>query len=259
MPTEACSISINCTTIAHAEWQRAVQLPPVAAPMVFRVQVADYAEVAGCLGKYVQAGEQRRAAGYYHARHAERFLLGRATLRLVLGNLMGRPAEMVELATSQAGKLYCANAPEWHLSISYDDAWLIVAIARAEVGVDIEKIKPEFAYGDVAASCFSEPEQQYVAAAKDPAVAFFQSWTRKEAMAKALGTGIDDYFGGLPALDGMHTVPQAQTQRYASWVLASFIVDAQHLGALAYPATVTAMRPVFYHLQPLWYQTILGN
>ncbi|UOR05310.1 4'-phosphopantetheinyl transferase superfamily protein [Hymenobacter aerilatus] len=227
--------------------------------MVFRVQLADYVEVANCLGNYVQADEQRRAASYYHARHAERFLLGRATLRLVLGYLTGTPADAIALATSQVGKLYCANAPDWHFSISYDDAWLVLAFARVEVGVDIEKIKPEFAYADVAASCFSEAEQQYVTAAEDPAAAFFQSWTRKEAMVKALGIGIDDNFGGLPALDGRHTIPQAQAQQQTDWVLASFTIDAQHIGTLAYPNKAMAIHPIFCHLQPLWYQAAVNS
>lgn len=248
-------VSIDCATIAHAHWQQVAQLPAAAAPMVFKVQLADYVGLAGYLGNYVRADEQRRAATYYHIRHAERFLLGRATLRLVLGRLTGRPAESIELATSPAGKLYCATAPEWHLSISYDEAWLVLAVAQVEVGVDIEKIQPAFAYGDVAASCFSEAEQRYVAAAEDSATAFFRSWTRKEAMAKALGTGIDDDFGRLPALDGVHTMPQAPMQPYTNWALRSFAVDAQHLGALAYPNTTTAAIPTFHYIPSLWYQT----
>jgi len=254
MQKAACLISINCIPIAHAEWKPWAQLSSMAAPMVFRVQLADYAKVMGYLKGCVRADEQQRADAYYHAKHAERFLFGRATLRLLLGSLLGKPAATIELAANQAGKLHCANTAAWHLSISYDDAWLVLAIARVEVGLDIEKIKPEFSYDDVAASCFSPAEQQYVAAAKDPTTAFFQLWTRKEAMAKALGTGIDDYFSGLPVLDGAHTMLRAEQHQHTNWVLSSFMLDTQYLVALAYPTANAKVDPSFYHMHPSWYQ-----
>ncbi|MCC8425584.1 4'-phosphopantetheinyl transferase superfamily protein [Mucilaginibacter sp. UR6-11] len=61
------------------------------------------------------------------------------------------------------------------------------ATLNGKVGVDIEVMKPvDLDYDDY----FTANEQQKIRAAKDPGTEFFKYWTRKEAVLKALGTGV---------------------------------------------------------------------
>jgi 4'-phosphopantetheinyl transferase len=65
----------------------------------------------------------------------------------------------------------------------------IVACATlsGKVGIDIELIKPvSLDYNDY----FTINEQQNIRYAEDPDTAFFKYWTRKEAVLKAVGTGV---------------------------------------------------------------------
>ncbi|HWZ35433.1 MAG TPA: 4'-phosphopantetheinyl transferase superfamily protein [Mucilaginibacter sp.] len=57
----------------------------------------------------------------------------------------------------------------------------------SKIGVDIELMKPTGVdYDDY----FTNTEQQNIRAAKNPKTEFFKYWTRKEAVLKAIGTGV---------------------------------------------------------------------
>lgn len=59
--------------------------------------------------------------------------------------------------------------------------------ANGKIGVDIELIKPvNINYDDY----FTVAEQQNIRAAKNPQTEFFKYWARKEAVLKAVGTGV---------------------------------------------------------------------
>lgn len=58
---------------------------------------------------------------------------------------------------------------------------------EGKIGVDIELMQPiDIDYDDY----FTHTEQQNIRAAKNPQTEFFKYWTRKEAVLKAMGTGV---------------------------------------------------------------------
>lgn len=61
------------------------------------------------------------------------------------------------------------------------------ATTRGKVGIDIELSGPvNFDYDNY----FTTTEQQNIRSKKDPDTEFFKHWTRKEALLKAIGTGV---------------------------------------------------------------------
>lgn len=61
------------------------------------------------------------------------------------------------------------------------------ATLNGKVGIDIELMKPiNLNYNDY----FTPTEQQNIRTAKNPDTEFFNYWTRKEALLKAVGTGV---------------------------------------------------------------------
>lgn len=61
------------------------------------------------------------------------------------------------------------------------------ATLNGKVGIDIELMKPvNLNYDDY----FTATEQQNIRTAKNPDTEFFNYWTRKEALLKAVGTGV---------------------------------------------------------------------
>jgi 4'-phosphopantetheinyl transferase len=133
-----------------------------------------------------------------HARRmrvgGERFAVARATLRRVLGRYLGLPASCVPLARSAHGKPVLAGRPRaLRFNLAHaDDVALIAVRLGADVGVDIERVRADVD-GDAVARAIFTPGERAAMGARNGAnahVAFFQAWVRREALAKAAGTGI---------------------------------------------------------------------
>ncbi len=61
-----------------------------------------------------------------------------------------------------------------------------------QIGVDIEKIKPDFDFELVLDEFFTQEEQEAIWESKNSIETFFKFWTQKEALVKATGTGLTD-------------------------------------------------------------------
>src|SRR5689334_9960692 len=91
----------------------------------------------------------------------------RWALREILGRYLGLPGEELRFETGEYGKPRLAD-PEGELAfnLSHSGSLALVAVARHEVGVDVERIRP-----------------------KRPAD-FYRRWAEREARVKCLGTGL---------------------------------------------------------------------
>ena len=101
------------------------------------------------------------------------------------------------------------NHKSIHFSISHTKTAIAVAIDHAPVGIDVETIVSPARISDrhFLDRTMSPAEQQQIAAADNPCLAFTELWTKKEALVKLLGTGID--MSTLPTLlDNPLTAPQ---------------------------------------------------
>lgn len=144
--------------------------------------------------------EQRRHDAYLRPADRDRFLVGAVLVRLICARELsiepgqvrldrrcpecGRPHGKVRLAAGQ-GPL--------ELSVSHSGDWVVVAAGRCgAVGVDVERISPTVDHTGVARIAFAAAEATHLAglSPEDRAAAFTRYWTRKEAVAKALGEGL---------------------------------------------------------------------
>jgi len=116
---------------------------------------------------------------------------GRGTLREVLGRVLSCAASEVEFRYGRHGKPQVAGSPV-RFNISHSGALAVIALALAEVGVDVEL--PRVRRSDAIARRFYAPaEIERLFAETDPAAradAFFRLWTCKEAFLKATGEGL---------------------------------------------------------------------
>src|SRR5690242_8597188 len=90
------------------------------------------------------AGEAARAVRFADPQLARRYLAAHGALRAILGQFAGT---RLTFAVGEKGKPYLPYAPEvkFNLSRSHDRA--LIAVSRdAEVGVDIERIRPMVNY-----------------------------------------------------------------------------------------------------------------
>lgn len=141
----------------------------------------------------------------YFAQHVK----GRALLRWWLGEVTGQSPKGFEIVEDGSGAPRLADNP-WgiHFNLSHSRDWVLVALSRLPVGVDIECSETEVDWHAIAGVCFHPSEQQYLACLEGDArrEAFFDIWTRKEAYLKGIGTGLGTDPGSFSTLTNDHAV-----------------------------------------------------
>jgi 4'-phosphopantetheinyl transferase len=140
--------------------------------------------------------ERQRADRFKFPKHRARFIACRAQLRLVLAGFNQLPPDSLVFTYNQFGKPSLTNACggssiQFNVTHSHD-LGLIAVTTGMQVGIDIERIRPDidfrhisrqfFAKGEVKSLMSLPPEQQVEA--------FYTCWTRKEAFLKARGEGL---------------------------------------------------------------------
>ena len=126
---------------------------------------------------------------FAHEQHRFRWGAGRGLLREVLGAALGIDPAAVEFRYGAHGKPFVEGL---RFNISHSGGRALIALARVEVGADIELPRPRRT-DDIARRFYAPGEVQRLFAIADPAArtdAFFRLWTCKEAFLKATGEGL---------------------------------------------------------------------
>ncbi len=140
--------------------------------------------------------ERERAARFHFEQHRRRYLIAHIALHRILSRyLQIDPARLYfELGSNGKPKLPPAlgfSGIEFNLSHSNEMA--LLAVNRiGEVGVDIEYVKPDFKFEEIAERFFTAREAAALRGLPSELQrqAFFKCWTCKEAFLKAKGTGL---------------------------------------------------------------------
>jgi 4'-phosphopantetheinyl transferase len=173
--------------------------PPATEQVVVRVaRLASLtpAETRLLTGAVTHADEER-VARMPDALVARRTLLARGLLRVLLAERLVIPAERVELIRSPGGKpglaLDQAGCGGLAFNLSHSRDAVVVAITGGRpVGVDLEAVDPRLDVDAIVRRFFPTAEAAALLAAPPGArrTQFFRSWSRKEALLKAEGTGM---------------------------------------------------------------------
>ena len=153
-------------------------------------------DAVGAMRVWLCDAERQRAGRFRFARDRRRFIVARARLRQLLAARLGVRPESVELAYGKNGKPSLARGfadTHWRFNVSHCDDVAVYAFSPGrEIGIDIEAIRAVREADAIAAQFFSRPENEaYLALApSDKRLGFFNCWTRKEAVVKALGEGL---------------------------------------------------------------------
>lgn len=158
-------------------------------------------EVMAAYRACLSADEEQRAGAFYFERDRRRFVAGRAVLRHLLGAYTRRPPGEIRLRYGGSGKPALAETGDVFFNLAHSEGLALYAFTRVgEVGIDLERIRDLPEWPQIAASCFSHPEQERLAVTPAPQRRdeFFRAWTRQEALLKATGVGLGalDHRGG---------------------------------------------------------------
>jgi 4'-phosphopantetheinyl transferase len=153
-------------------------------------------EIPEHLWNTLSPGEKDRANRFRLAEHRALFALTRGTLRCLLSEVTGVPAEEIAFAEGPSGKpcLVATNGP--HFNVSHSRCWALIGFSDSrEIGVDIEFMRAAGGELDLARSFFSAAEYRSLEGLTNGMLlsSFYKIWTCKEAVLKAHGVGITEH------------------------------------------------------------------
>jgi len=143
----------------------------------------------GCLSP----DELSRADRFLTGELRRRFVAGRGLLRDILARYLGVPSRDIRFGYGSAGKPRLDGLGSPRFNLSHCGGLALVALALdAEVGVDVERVRPLPELEHIAAHFFAPSESRALLALPPERreAGFFNCWTRKEAIVKCLGEGL---------------------------------------------------------------------
>jgi 4'-phosphopantetheinyl transferase len=167
------------------------------------------AEEADCLA-VLSGAERLRGARFRSDRDRRRYVVAHGVLRLLLGRYLGADPARLEFVVGAHGKpgLRPRSGRGLRFNLSHADDLAAIAVARDEVGVDVERLR------DV-------PDGEEILRDRVPAAevgrlrrlpprlrtrAFFRAWVALEAHGKARGGGLAGEPEALPGPWSLHVL-----------------------------------------------------
>jgi 4'-phosphopantetheinyl transferase len=181
--------------------------------------------------EFLSTDETQRMGRYRSREAAERYVVTRSLVRIVLGEHLGVSPRALHVSRTDTGKPVVAEGINFNVTHSGDLVLLAVCEQRA-VGVDVERQREVPRVGEMMLRWFSEAERQECAhlttLGATQSEAFLRVWSLKEARLKALGVGISGAAGApLEGVDVRSLAPllESLTTQHAA---------PSYVGALAF-------------------------
>ena len=153
------------------------------------------AETLARLYATLAVDERNRSARFRFQRDRRHFIVARGVLRNLLGHYLKTEPSRIGFVYQAFGKpdLSPRFGGRLKFNLSHSAGLALIAIAaESNVGVDLEYIRAQSDYAELARHFFSAAEVEQLSALPDHlyAEAFIGCWTKKEAYVKARGRGL---------------------------------------------------------------------
>jgi 4'-phosphopantetheinyl transferase len=212
-------------------WQAQLDIPPSDVSSLHETLTAD---------------ERDRAGRFYFEKHRRRYIVGRGTLRTIIGRYLGVAPDKIRFAYNDKGKpsLVEPKVNGFECNVSHSDEVALYAFALGvSIGVDVEVIRPVNDMEAIAKRFFSTLEYEMLQRVppENRLEAFFNCWTRKEAYVKAEGLGLfiplDSFTVSLaPSEPARFIQLTAQSGHSGAWSLHHLRPGPGAVGAVAIPS-----------------------
>ena len=136
--------------------------------------------------------EKVRADRFHRREDRDRYIATRIFIREILSSIIGTEKSQIEFDKTENGKPYLKGNQEIHFSISHSNSRIAIAVSKEyKCGCDIEEIDTRKISDDIIRMHFHANEIDMITQG-DKAMSFYRCWTRKEALYKAIGSGLPD-------------------------------------------------------------------
>ena len=187
--------------------------------------------------------ERERAERFRVDAARRRFVVARSALRKLLGLYLRTPPDEVGFDYDTTGKPRLrpsGRLPDLQFNLAHSGELALLAVARGcEVGIDVERLRQVHHWREIAERYFHLDEDAEIRALPEAEqlAAFMRCWTGKEAVLKAIGTGVTrplDFFVGNAFVEqGDWIEVPAAGGNVVRCDLHSLIPSADYIGAVA--------------------------
>lgn len=122
-----------------------------------------------------------------YTKRGDKYLITRVLLKKELARRSGTPAHEISFDYNEHGKPSWANQ---HFNISHSASWLCLAFHSAEIGVDIQQIRPVRKMDSIAPRIMNPQQLEYFHTNGSTVEDFFTCWCIAEALVKLHGATI---------------------------------------------------------------------
>ena len=214
---------------------------------VWRARLASLRPRAGELWAFLNAVERARAERFAFDSDRQDYIVARGTLRLLLSRYLETEPANVAILTAASGKPFAAescNEKRITFNLSHSHGLCLVAIGQGlEMGVDVEKIREDVSFADLAERYFAPAEISTLGALEPNlrALGFWLVWTRKEAYLKARGSGLSESLDTFAVTADPAALPRLVSDDSDRWVLVHLEPGEDFVGALVAEKPLTSV------------------
>ncbi|MBU2928312.1 4'-phosphopantetheinyl transferase family protein [Winogradskyella psychrotolerans] len=216
---------------------------------IFKIELTRYYDIVDVLIRTLTPLEVERAHRYHQLKDFKRFVICRSILKIIIAQLKGLKVSQVYFEKNDNHKPYFPLDKLLFFNVSHAGDYALIAIGPCELGVDIECINPQFEYDEILTTVFSTEEINFINDSEDERYDFYKLWTRKEAIVKATGQGIDDNVFKIPVKDGSHIVSASLVNNFNKINVYSFNITTNYIGSIAYKGDDVDLKQIVF--QPI--------
>lgn len=220
---------------------------------VWRICADDWRDRNSQLKALLTDAALTRAERFYYSRDRFRYVVAHGVMCLILAHSYLRVApKTLVFGTAHNGKPHLigpSHKPPLFFNLTHSADIILLAVAAAEVGVDVERIRENICWEDIAGHAFSRCEQRQLANAtpeRRPEL-FFNGWSRKEAFLKARGDGLsfplDAFSVSLEPDNARLLEVPGDTEETQRWTMSGIDIGPSYCAATVLKATACR-----YHL-----------
>ena len=166
------------------------------APNTVHLWIVDIAEAANLLkdqDSQLSAIEMARAEKFRFASDRQRYTVSVTVLRQLCARYLDAAPQSISFRYGEYGKPALDSNADLRFNLSHSAGYAIIGFAKKDaIGVDIEHIQPIAEIETIARNFFSPAELKALSSLRGAELtrAFYRCWTRKEAIIKAIGSGL---------------------------------------------------------------------
>jgi 4'-phosphopantetheinyl transferase len=225
---------------------------------LYEIELSKFQESVSSLIAFLSPFEKNRANRYHFSNDKNRFIICRAVLKFLLAKQTGLDVNKIVLDKYSNKKPYLPSHPLVFFNVTHAGNYAVIAIAKEPVGVDIEYINKDFVYKEILSGFFNKSEIDDVLNSNDKLRTFYKLWTRKEAIVKATGKGIDDHFPEIVTLDGYHYMCPELLGNIEILQVFSFELNEDYIGAVACSGLYQHAGKLLFYTIPDDFQEIIN-